>query len=105
MKEKAVLEIYFEFKQSLIRNVNHNFLNISFCYDQNQVKTLFILSEISELEIEYIEDSIAILTANLGENIVLPPKIEKFNKACEPLDHVVLSFTEYKTMLLEHSTL
>lgn len=65
---------------ALCRNINDNFLNVSFeILDNNDIQCKFILSKFSDIEEEYIDDIMVEFTALQMEDRVLKPIIKVGN--------------------------
>lgn len=63
--------------EALIRNINDNFESVSFeILDNGFIQTKIVLSEITELEEEYVDDLMAEFSAKQMENCVLRPVVE-----------------------------
>ena len=75
---------------ALHRNINDNFESVSFeILDNGDIQTKFILSELTEQEEEYIDDSIAEFAALQESNCVLKPIVELGSSTSPPLRNLV----------------
>jgi hypothetical protein len=82
---------YINLRDALIRNLNDNFISVSFeIIDGGDVQTQFILSAVTETEMGYIADIMAEFSLHQFKNTVLPPKIV-LNSYTVFLENVVFS--------------
>jgi len=86
--------LFFCVKESLLRNINNNFYNISFKYCDGRLTIQFILTLKSEIEFELIDDIIAQLTSNIGEDIVELPVIILLKENWRPFENIIFSIQE-----------
>ena len=77
---------------ALVRNINNNFFNISFgIREDKMIIVKFILTMISAIEEDLIDDIIAEYSATQDTNCVLSPVIVKLGENILPLDNIVYS--------------
>lgn len=74
---------------AMLRNVNDNFISVSFDFDwNNDILVKVILEKRTEIENSYIEDMISEFSASQQSDCVIKPQVEVGNKH-SPLLNIV----------------